>query len=219
VPSEITSFRREDPDDPLPSHGDRRRVRVGLLGGSFNPAHDGHRFISLEVLRRLDLDEVWWLVSPQNPLKSSRDMAPQDTRAREARRVAAHPRIRVTTIESRLGTRFTADTLHTLGLRFPCARFVWIMGADNLAQIHRWRRWSWIFRNQPVAVLDRSPYSYRALASKAARRFATDRLPLRKAPVLAGTKAPAWVFLPNRRHPASATEIRAGRHGAGGSKG
>ncbi|WP_404381247.1 nicotinate-nucleotide adenylyltransferase [Caenispirillum salinarum] len=222
MPAEVTCARPRgaaDPRDPLPAYGDRRRVRVGLLGGSFNPAHDGHRYISLEALKRLDLDEVWWLVSPQNPLKSSRGMAPQTERADGARMVAAHPRIRVTTIESRLGTRYTADTLRVLRLRYPLARFVWIMGADNLVQIDRWRRWSSIFRTLPVAVFDRSPYSYQALASKAARRFARDRLPLRKAPVLAGTRAPAWVFLPIRRHPQSATAIRAGRHGAGGSPG
>lgn len=208
-----------DPADPLPSYGDRRHLRVGLLGGSFNPAHDGHRFIALEALKRLGLDEVWWLVSPQNPLKSARDMAPQAQRADGARRVAAHPRIRVTTIESRLGTRFTADTLRVLRQRFPAVSFVWLMGADNLVQVHRWRQWSSIFRNHPVAVFDRSPYSYRALASKAARRFASDRLPLSQAPVVAGCKAPCWVFLPIRRHPASATAIRAGRHGAGGNPG
>lgn len=206
-----------DPGDSLPAWGDGRRLRVGLLGGSFNPAHDGHRFIAMEALRRLGLDEVWWLVSPQNPLKPTRGMAPLAERAAGARRVAAHPRVRVTTIEARLGTRYTADTLAKLRRRFPRTSFVWLMGADNLDQISRWRAWSSIFRNHPVAVFDRAPYSYRALASKAARRFARNRLPLRKAPVLAGSEAPAWVFLPIRRHPASATAIRAGRHGAGGT--
>lgn len=213
--SAIVTDRRPDPLDPLPAYGDRRRLRVGLLGGSFNPAHDGHRFISLEALRRLALDEVWWLVSPQNPLKPVAGMAPLAERAAGARACAAHARLRVTTLETRFGTRYTADTLAVLRRRFPNVTFVWLMGADNLQQISRWRAWSSIFRNHPVAVFDRAPYSYRALASKAARRFARHRLPLRKAPVLAGSEAPAWVFLPIRRHPASATAIRAGRHGAG----
>lgn len=193
---------------PPNPHGHRLRRRVGLFGGSFNPAHDGHRHVSVTALRRLALDEVWWLVSPQNPLKPARGMAPLAARLAGARAVARHPRIRVTAIEAALGTRYTADTLDALARRFPNLRFVWLMGADNLAQMPRWQRWRRIFDTVPIAVFDRSPYSYKALAGTAARRFAHRRLPERQAGVLAETQPPAWVFLHTRLHPASATVIR-----------
>lgn len=194
-------------------------LRIGLLGGSFNPAHAGHRHISLLALKLLALDELWWLVSPQNPLKSTADMAPFAARLAEARRVAVHPRIRVTGIEARLKTRYTADTLHSLKQRFPRTQFVWIMGADNLAQIPRWERWTEIFAAVPIAVFDRATYSFRALAGKAARRFANRRIDSRDATRLAGSRPPAWVYFHVRRHPASATSIRAlaaRRRGAAG---
>jgi nicotinate-nucleotide adenylyltransferase len=189
-------------------NGHRLRRRVGLLGGSFNPAHAGHRHISVSALRRLALDEVWWLVSPQNPLKPVKGMAPLAKRLAGGRKAARHPRIRVTAIEAALGTRYTADTLDALVGRFPYTRFVWLMGADNLVQLPRWHRWRSIFETVPIAVFDRSPYSFRALAGKAARRFAHRRLPERQASVLAESQPPAWVFLHTRLHPASATVIR-----------
>jgi nicotinate-nucleotide adenylyltransferase len=177
-----------------------------VLGGSFNPAHDGHRHISLAALRWLRLDEVWWLVSPQNPLKPVAGMASLAKRLATAGIVARHPRIRVTGLEQRLGTRFTADTLSLLVRRFPRSRFVWLMGADNMQQIPHWDRWNRIFRTVAVAVFDRSPYSKGALAGKAARRFGRWRL--RAVGRLAGVVPPAWVFLHVRPHPASATAIR-----------
>lgn len=186
-------------------------MRIGLLGGSFNPAHEGHRHISLLALKHLHLDELWWLVSPQNPLKSTNDMAPFAERLASARVMARHPRIRVSDIESRLHTRYTADTLRALRARFPQTRFVWLMGADNLAQIPRWERWTEIFNTVPIAVFDRATYSYRALAGKAAQRFAKKRIEARNAATLADHKAPAWVYFHARRHPASASSIRA-RH-------
>lgn len=186
-------------------------MRIGLLGGSFNPAHEGHRHISLLALKHLHLDELWWLVSPQNPLKPTNDMAPFAERLASASAMARHPRIRISDIESRLHTRYTADTLHALRARFPQTRFVWLMGADNLAQIPRWERWTEIFQSVPIAVFDRATYSYRALAGKAAQRFAKQRIEGRNAATLADHKAPAWVYFHARRHPASATSIRA-RH-------
>ena len=201
---------RRPPPNPW---GDRRRRRVGLLGGSFNPAHAGHRHISLEALRRLDLDEVWWLVSPQNPLKPQAGMAPFAERAAGAARIAGHPAILVSGIERQLGTRFTADTLVALRRRFPACRFVWLMGADNLRQISRWERWPSIFRRVAVAVFDRSPYSYGALASKAARRFAAGRAAGRRILRLAAEAPPRWAFVHSFRHPASATAIRQARAG------
>ena len=179
---------------------------IGVLGGSFNPAHEGHLHISLEAIKRLRLDELWWLVSPQNPLKSAKGMATQDKRIASASSVARHPRLKVTGMEADWGTRYTADTLAMMRRRFPASRFVWIMGADNLRQIARWDRWTRIFKSVPVAVFDRSPYSRESMASKAARRFSPWRLSVPGR--LARTAPPSWIFMHIKRHPASATEIR-----------
>lgn len=201
---------------PLPTHGDRRRIRIGLLGGSFNPAHEGHRHVAELALKLLALDQLWLLVSPQNPLKPVAGMAPLAERLASAEAMAGrHPRIRATAIEQRLGTRYTADTVNALQIRFPRARFVWLMGADNLAQVARWDRWLRIFQSVPVAILARSPYSQRALAAKAARRLARFRLSPERAHGLADRQPPAWVFLHTRLHPASATAIRARRRRGG----
>jgi nicotinate-nucleotide adenylyltransferase len=181
--------------------------RIGLLGGSFNPAHDGHRHLSLEALKRLGLDEIWWLVAPQNPLKPVAGMAPLDDRLRQAQAVARHPYIRVIDVETPLGTRYTADTLAALGARFPHARFVWLMGADNLVQIPRWKEWQRIFRQLPIAVFARPTYCRRALAGKAAQRFARARID-GKERLLADRSPPAWCFVPMKLDPHSATAIR-----------
>ena len=189
-------------DRPIPGG------RVGLLGGSFNPAHDGHRYISLEALKRLGLDRLWWLVSPQNPLKSSDGMAPLAQRIARAREVAAHPRITVTAIEQRLGARYTADTLDSLIRAYPETRFIWIMGADNLIQIERWQRWQQIFHTVPIAIFARPSYSSRAIGSLAAHRFAPNRVDMASATRLADLGPPSWCFLHLRAHPASATALR-----------
>jgi len=187
----------------------RRAERIGLLGGSFNPAHEGHLHISRQALARLRLDEVWWLVSPQNPLRPARGMTPLEARIRVARDIARHPRIRVSAIEAELGTVYTAETLKRLVARFPKIRFVWLMGADNLIQISRWRDWRSIFTTVPVAVFARPAYSLRALASVAARRFAKARISGTAAGALADMRPPAWAFLRIRLSAASATAIRA----------
>ncbi len=186
-----------------------RSPRIGILGGSFNPAHDGHREISLWALDRLGLDLVWWLVSPQNPLKETDGMAPFAERFASARAAARHPRIVVTDIEKKLGSRYTAETLTRLVRRFPDHRFVWLMGADNLIQIDRWQYWQRIFHTVPIAVFSRPSYSMRALAAKAARRFAKARLPAGKARELADRGPPAWVFIHGPANRESATAIRA----------
>ena len=191
------------------------RRRIGLLGGSFNPAHAGHQHISLLALRRLALDEVWWLVSPQNPLKPAQGMASLERRVASARAVADHPRIRVTDIERTLGTRYTVDTVRALQRRHPRYGFVWLIGADNLAQMPAWKSWQTLFRSVAVAIFARPSYSLRALAGQAAGRFARSRLPERMAPRLALEKPPAWVFLRIRLHAASATAIRAAARGGG----
>jgi nicotinate-nucleotide adenylyltransferase len=184
------------------------RRRVGLLGGSFNPAHDGHRHISLWALRALRLTEVWWLVSPQNPLKPVAGMAPLAERMARARQVARHPRIRVTDIERRLGTRYTVDTVAALRRHHPGVHFVWLMGADILVQLPHWYRWTALAQMVPLAVFDRPGYAYRALAGRAAQRLANRRV--RDPARLATARPPAWAFLWGRRHRASASAIRAG---------
>lgn len=186
-------------------------LTVGILGGSFNPAHDGHRHISLFALKALGLDRVWWLVSPQNPLKSPAEMAALPDRLAWARRVAAHPRIEVTGIETDLGTRYTADTLAKLTRRFPKTRFVWLMGADNLRQIPRWKHWTRIFESVPVAVFARPTYSLSALSGQAAQRYIRRRVSVLGVKGLVRHERPAWVFLRNPLHTASATAIRQAR--------
>jgi len=193
------------PSSEEPAVASRRRI--GLLGGSFNPAHEGHLYISLQALKRLRLDEVWWLVSPQNPLKSPAELAPFAMRLDNARRMARHPRIRVCDLEARFGTRYTIDTLRRL-VRLPGHRFVWLIGADNLAQLPRWRQWRRIFQLVPIAVFERSPYSYGALAGQVAKCFAGARLAEERAFELADLPPPRWVFMRLRPHPASATAIR-----------
>lgn len=192
-------------DHQLPPPG----ARIGLLGGSFNPAHSGHRDISRAALMRLGLDRVWWLVSPQNPLKSSAEMAPLSKRIGSARAVAEDRRIVVTGVEAELGSTYTADTLTALTGLLPRVRFVWLMGADNLIQVHQWQDWQRIFNTLPVAVFDRPTYSLRALSSKAAQAFARHRLNERSARRLAEARPPAWAFIRCRLNPQSATELRA----------
>jgi nicotinate-nucleotide adenylyltransferase len=184
---------------------------VGLLGGSFNPAHEGHAHISRLALKHLALDEIWWLVSPQNPLKPVKGMAPLPQRMAAARALVPDRRVKVTDLERRLATRYTVDTLKALRRRFPRTAFVWIAGADILEQLPRWRRWSDVMTLVPIAVFDRPSYSLRALASKAAQRFRRQRLAPRAASRLAGKQPPAWVFVPSRLHGASATALRRNR--------
>lgn len=181
--------------------------RIGLLGGSFNPAHEGHRHISLIALRRLGLDEVWWLVSPQNPLKSSDDMAPFEERFASAQHMALHPRIKVTDLESRLGTRYTADLLSKLQAQ-SSDRFVWLMGGDNLMQIDRWKNWRAIFETVPVAVIARPGFEKAALGSKAAHVYRGARLDPADSLALASLKAPAWILIQERLSSLSSTQIR-----------
>jgi len=194
--------------DPVPRYGDRRRMRIGLLGGSFNPAHEGHLHIALMALRRLRLHQVWLLVSPGNPLKEARGMPSLAKRLKSARKIADGRRIVATGIEQHLHTRYTFDTVRALKRRFPRARFVWLMGADNLAQFPHWRGWMGIARTVPFAVLPRPTYTGPARAGQAAQRLAHARHAEREAPALADIAAPAWVFLTGRENPVSATALR-----------
>ncbi|GGE03585.1 putative nicotinate-nucleotide adenylyltransferase [Tsuneonella deserti] len=181
-------------------------IRTGLLGGSFNPAHRAHRQISLAALAELGLDEVWWLVSPGNPLKSAAGMAPLGARVASARDAARRAPIRVTAIERELGTRYTIDTLRALQRRFPRRRFVWIMGADNLAQFHRWKDWRAIARTMPIAVFARPGYARKAFTSPAMSWLRRYRVS--PGALAAGSRLPmiAWIgFDPD---PMSATALR-----------
>ncbi|WP_203070304.1 nicotinate-nucleotide adenylyltransferase [Falsiroseomonas ponticola] len=196
------------------SWGDRRRRRIGLLGGSFNPAHEGHAHVARVVRRALRLDEVWLLVSPGNPLKPRAGMAPFAQRLASARRIADGRRIVAADIEARLGTRYSIATLAALRRRFPRARFVFVIGADNLAQLPRWRGWEALVARTPIAVLPRPGWTRVALAGKAAHRMARHRR--RPAALLSGPRpahAP-WSFVPATEHAASATAIRAAMRAA-----
>jgi len=185
-------------------------ARIGLLGGSFNPAHRGHRRISLEAMRALGLDEVWWLVSPGNPLKEgAKDMAPFEERFAWARRTARRSRIRVSDFEQREGTRFTVDTVRRLKKRHPENRFIWLLGSDTLPNFHKWRDWRGLAREVPVAVIRRPGYDSTARAARAMgwlRRFVH---PSSQASHWTEWSAPAIIFLRLPPDPTSATAIRA----------
>ncbi|CUH40670.1 putative nicotinate-nucleotide adenylyltransferase [Jannaschia seosinensis] len=182
---------------------------VGLLGGSFDPAHAGHVHITREALKRLGLDRVWWLVSPGNPLKV-RGPAPLARRMAHARAVMRHPRVDVTDLEARLGTRHTARTIAVMQERWPGVRFVWLMGADNLAQFHMWEDWREIFARVPIAVLARPGQRLRARTAPAAAIYRRFRLPASAAGGIGYRKPPAWIYLNIPMNAASSSEIRAG---------
>ena len=190
----------------MPFHSDGQRI--GLLGGSFNPPHAAHRAISLFAMKRLQLDRVWWLVSPGNPLKDRRNLHDLGERAAAAQAMADHPRIDVTCLETAIGTRYTVDTIKYLRRRCANLRFVWIMGADNLAQFHKWENWQQIAAEVPFAVIDRPPQTLRGLAAPAAQALARYRIPEREAGSLADAVPPAWVFLTGLKLAMSSTRLR-----------
>ena len=181
---------------------------VGLLGGSFDPAHGGHVQITQTALRRFRLDRVWWLVSPGNPLKPQ-GPAPLAERLLQARGVMRHPRVTVTDVEMRLGTRFTAQTLRGLARRYPGVRFVWLMGADNLAQFHRWQDWRWIMNHVPIGVIARPAERLTSRFSPAARIYRDNRVPDAASESLGRRTAPAWCFVNMPLNDASSTALRA----------
>jgi nicotinate-nucleotide adenylyltransferase len=189
---------------PFHTHG----MRVGLLGGSFNPPHAAHRAISQFALKRLKLDRVWWLLTPGNPLKDNGRLHGLSERADAARKVADDPRIDVSCLEAVIGTRYTVDTIIHLRRHVSGVHFVWIMGADNLAQFHRWQNWRRIAAEVPIAVIDRPPQSFRALAAPAAQALARYRLPENQAARLADQHAPAWAFLTGLKLDMSSTGLR-----------
>lgn len=182
--------------------------KIGLFGGSFNPAHGGHRRISLLALDALGLDAIWWLVSPGNPLKPGSDMAPLAKRLASAVRLARRARIVPTAIERELGTRYTIDTLRALRRRYPRHRFIWLMGSDNLAQLHRWRDWRAIARTMPIAVIARPGYDHVVIASPAMAWLGRYRRSAASLNNRAGWSAPALITLRFDPDPRSATAVR-----------
>ena len=187
---------------PLPS------LRIGLLGGSFNPAHAGHLHVSIEAMKRLKLDYVWWLVSPQNPLKPSKGMAAYAERFASALEITkGHRRIRVSDFEKQHGLFYTHATLSAIKAKHKGTQFVWLMGADNLASFHRWQHWRDIIRIMPIAIFDRAPFSHTALRKKASITFSKHRLKECDIASLP-TREGKWVYVLMRRHAASSTAIR-----------
>ena len=182
--------------------------RIGLFGGSFNPAHYGHYRVALYALKRLELDWVWWLVSPQNPLKDPAETAAYAARLDCTRALARHPRFVVSDIERQMGARTTAETLRGLAPLLRRGHFVWIMGADSFANLHRWHDWLEIAETLPLAVLARPGFSLRALGGPAATRFSEAQVPCERAPQLVTQRPPAWCFIPMPLRPESSTAIR-----------
>ncbi len=186
-----------------------RGMVVGLFGGSFNPPHQGHLLVAEIALRRLGLDQLWWLVTPGNPLKNKTDLAPLKQRLEACEALATDPRIKVTAFEKSLGTSYTARTLEFIRVRNPQARFIWIMGADNLAGFHRWQRWQKIATTFPIAVIDRPGSTLAYLSSKMARTFDYARVDEEDAGVLWQKRAPAWTFIHGPRSTLSSSALRA----------
>ena len=191
----------------LPPHG--RGQRIGLLGGSFNPAHDGHRLASLAAMRRCRLDRVWWLVTPGNPLKETHGLPSLARRVAAAQAVSHHPRIDVTGFEAALGMRYSVETVDYLRRRCPGIDFVWIMGADIMAELHRWKRWREFVAALPIAVVDRPGSTFNATRGRAATFMAPGRLRENEAPSLPGMRPPAFVFIHGPRSATSSTRLRA----------
>ncbi|WP_199260544.1 nicotinate-nucleotide adenylyltransferase [Paracoccus binzhouensis] len=185
-------------------------MAVGLLGGSFDPAHEGHVHITEEALRRFGLDRIWWLVSPGNPLKAH-GPAPLDQRIARAERIMHHPRVEITGIEAQLGTRMTRDTIAALQRLYPGVRFVWLMGADNLVQFDRWDRWRDIAARVPIGVIARPGWRMPARFSRAARMLWAARLPQAQVRRLAAARPPAWALINVPLNKLSSTAIRARR--------
>lgn len=190
----------------IPPHG--RGQRIGLYGGSFNPPHAGHRNIAVAALNRLQLDAIWWLVTPGNPLKDNGALVPLGERMQDAARLASHPRMYVTGLEARLNIRYTADLADRLRLRVPDVRFVWIMGSDNLANFHRWERWRDIADNLPMLIINRPGSLTAQLGSPAATALSAYRIGMAAVSGLAARHPPAWSYLVCPRTDVSSTVIR-----------
>lgn len=184
-------------------------ARIGIMGGSFNPPHDGHLVVARTALRAVGLDRLWWLVTPGNPLKSHDELPPMSERIEESEALARHPAMEVTDLEAQIATPYTAETVAFVVHRYPRAHFVWVMGADNLAGFERWQRWRDIADMVAIAVVDRPGWRFPALASRAARVLADRRVPEAHARDLPMLPAPAWTLLSTRLSDESSTRLRA----------
>jgi nicotinate-nucleotide adenylyltransferase len=194
----------------LPPHGARQRI--GLLGGSFHPAHKGHQLISLIALKRLKLDAVWWLITPGNPLKDTKHLAPLKQRMKQARHIASHPRIRISDFEATLNTRYTVDTLRIVRARCPATRFIWLMGADNLMTFHHWKQWHTIAHLMPIAVIDRPRFTLKSMHSRAAIALKKHRVS--SSALFSNNRAlPRWTFIHAQRSTLSSTALRLQKKG------
>jgi nicotinate-nucleotide adenylyltransferase len=196
----------------LPPHAAGQKI--GLYGGSFDPAHAGHRKASLLALKRLGLDQFWWVVTPGNPLKRRDCLPPLATRMKQAAIVASHPLIIITGMEAAFGTRYTADLIRILKKRAPRVHFVWVMGSDNLAQLDQWEDWREIAGNVPIAVVNRPGYLTTPLSSRAAQALSGCRIDEGSARALAYLRPPAWIYLTGPRAASSSTALRARRGSA-----
>ncbi|WP_343315124.1 nicotinate-nucleotide adenylyltransferase [Brucella sp. BE17] len=183
-------------------------MTVGLFGGSFNPPHQGHALVAEIAVRRLRLDQLWWMVTPGNPLKDRRELATLAERIKLSEQVASDPRIKVTALEAAFNVRYTADTLALIAHANPGVHFVWVMGADNLASFHRWQRWREIAQNFPIAVIDRPGSTLAYLSSHMAQTFSDSRLDEYYAPMLARRQPPVWTFIHGPRSQLSSTALR-----------
>lgn len=181
---------------------------VGLFGGSFNPPHQGHRLVAEIALRRLHLDQLWWMVTPGNPLKDHGELASLAERIAASEMLVSDPRIKVTAFEVSHKLRFTAETIRFVRTRNPGVRFVWVMGADSLASFHRWQKWQEIVRSVPIAVIDRPGATLAFLSAKMAKTFAGARIDEDDSGMLARLRPPAWTFIHGPRSSLSSTAIR-----------
>lgn len=193
-----------------------RGLRVGLFGGSFDPAHEGHVHVTNEALKRFGLDRVWWLVSPGNPLKE-RGPAPLAQRMERARRIMQHPRVIITDIEASLGTRYTAETVAALQHHLPGVRFTWLMGADNLAQFHHWQDWEEIVARVPIGILARPGDRLEGLTARMSQIFRCARLAESDSQGLGASRPPSWCFANIPMRSVSSTELRREAHGGSGA--
>jgi len=186
-------------------------MRIGVMGGSFNPPHEGHLIVARTARKRLRLDQLWWLLTPGNPLKDTAELAPLEDRAAAIRSLSPSPRMKLTAFERELGTPYTSATLKFLTRRYRLVNFVWVMGADNLAHFHRWQHWQAIAETVPIAVVDRPQWRFPALASPAARSLKMHRIPEHRAAGVPDCATPAWTFLTTRLSPLSSTDLRSTR--------
>lgn len=200
-------MQRLHPDDLKIPHVEDG-MSVGLFGGSFNPAHGGHCHVARTALKRLQLDRLWWLVSPGNPLKKNHDLPPLGERILQSRALVNHPRVNVTGCEAILKVRYTADLVRQLVARYPTVRFVWVMGADNLTNFHHWERWEEITATLPIAIIDRPGDTLATCSSRAAQKLQSCRLDEADSAILKNLKAPAWVFIHGSRSSLSSTILR-----------